>query len=804
MTEPKARTVGHRIRRVEDPALLTGRGRFVDDIKVPGVLHVGFVRSPHAHALVRSVDLSDVLTIPGVVAAYTAETLGRRLSQARLPLAFPEGKLSADAMPYILARDEVCHVGEAVAVVVAESRYIADDAVDRVIVDYDMQDVVVDPRVAVIATAPKARVATDSNLFTHFTLQYGNCTEAFTDAPHVFRDSFFQTRGLAHPLEGRAILARFDAATDGLTVWSSTQTAHELRDNIAEMLGLAVDKVRVIVPDVGGGFGAKFMVYPEEIVVAALAVDLGCAVKWIEDRREHFVSAIQERDQYWDVEIAVEADGLVRGIRGRLVHDQGAYAPHAITVPYNSASAVQGPYVLPSYTMEVFVVRTNKPAVIPVRGAGYPQGTFVMERLLDLVARELGIDRADVRSRNLISGDRMPYATGLVNRAGKPVVYDSGDYAACQRRGLEAVNISEFRLRQDAGRKQGRWLGIGFAHGLKCTGRGPYETATVRVSADGRIFVYTGAHAMGQGIETALAQICSDELGVSVEDVEVTCADTNFVPFGIGGYASRQTIIAGTSVQLAAAAVREKALKVGAQLLGANERLVLSNGCVHLMGHPELGITLGRIAMALRGQAGYAFPEGVEVGLEATRHFRVDAMTYANGFHVCEVEVDPSTGQIQLKRYVAVQDSGRIVNPLLAEGQIVGGIVHAIGNALFERMTYDDNGQPITTTFADYLLPTATEIPRIEVILNETLSPLNPMGMKGVGEVSLVPVVAAVTSAIDDALGPLGVRVREVPITPIRLLEMIIEQSEGSDGESRLTSSRGSDKASGAHVRATA
>jgi carbon-monoxide dehydrogenase large subunit len=773
--------VGQRIRRIEDPALLRGAGRYLDDIRLPGTLHVAFVRSPHAHALVRSINADDARAMRGVVAVYTAEDLLKTLVRLRLPMAFPEGKLTANAMPLVLASGEVCHVGETLAMVVATSRYLAEDAVDRVIVDYDVQPAVVDPRAAIAADSPLACVDIPSNLFIRFDVAYGDCAKEFASAHHVFRETLFQHRGVAHPMEGRGVLAHMDPGTRTLVVWSSTQLAHEVRDNIAEMLDLGVDKVRVIVPDVGGGFGAKFLVYPEEIAIAAAAKTLERPVKWIEDRREHFVSAIQERDQYWELEVAVNGDGLLRGVRGKLVHDQGAYAPHSITVPNNSASSLPGTYLLPAYSLDVIIARTNKPPVIPVRGAGYPQGTFAMERLLDLVADRLGIDRAEVRRRNLIPPDRMPYAVGLINRAGLPVVYDSGDYATCQQRALDAADYAGFPARQAAARKDGRSIGIGFAHGLKCTGRGPYESATVRIAPSGRVSVYTGAHAMGQGIETALAQICADELGVSIEHIEVTCGDTAFISSGIGGYASRQTIVAGSAVQMAASAVREKALKVAAQILNTNEKLVSANGSVHVAGRPDVAVSLGRVAVALRGAAGYKFPEGVAVGLEATHHFQVEDMAYANCFHVCEVEVDVGTGDVRILRYVAVQDSGKIVNPLIAEGQAHGGIVHGIGNALFEWMGYDDNGQPITTTFGDYLLPTATELPNIEVITHETLSPLNPMGMKGVGEVSVIPVTSAIVSAIENALEPLAVRIRETPITPVRLLELILEKQPDYD-----------------------
>ena len=780
MSAERPRIVGKRVRRIEDPALLRGEGRYVDDIKLPGTLHAAFVRSPHAHALIRSIDVAAARAMTGVTAVYTAADLAKTLLRLRVPLAFPPGKLAEDAMPFVLAPREVCHVGEAVAVVVASSRYLAEDAVDRVVVDYEELPAVVDPRKALAADAPKACVESASNLIIRFQVGYGDCAREFALARHVFRETLFQHRGVAHPIEGRGILAYADPGTATLTIWSSTQLAHELRNNIAEMLALEVDEVRVITPDVGGGFGAKFLVYPEEIALAAVAKLLARPVKWIEDRREHFVAAIQERDQYWELEIAVDGNGLLRGIRGVLTHDQGAFTPHSITVPYNSAINLPGPYILPAYDLDVALARTNKPPVIPVRGAGNPQGAFAMERLLDLVAGRLGLDRAEVRRRNLIPPDKMPYAAGLTNRGGTAIVYDSGDYATCQRKALEAADYAGFPARQAAARAQGRVIGFGFAHGLKCTGRGPFESATVRVSPSGRVAVYTGALAMGQGIKTALAQICADELGVDIEDIDVTCGDTSHVSLGLGGYGSRQTMLAGSSVQLAAGVVREKALKVAAQMLASEKDLVLANGSVHVAGRPDLAVPLGKIAVALRGAAGYAFPEGVDAGLEATSHFRADLMAYANAFHACEVEVDVDTGQVKILRYIALQDCGKLVNPLIVEGQVHGSVVHGIGNALFEWMGYDDNGQPITTTFADYLLPTATELPHIELLTHETLSPLNPMGMKGVGEVGVIPVTATIVSAIEHALAPFAVHIQETPITPVRLLELLLQAQAAS------------------------
>ncbi|MGE0005124.1 MAG: xanthine dehydrogenase family protein molybdopterin-binding subunit [Parvibaculaceae bacterium] len=792
MNAPDPRYIGRRVRRVEDPALLRGEGTYLDDIRIPGLLHAAFVRSPHAHATIKAIDCGAARAMPGIVAVFCASDLARSLNDVRLPLHFPPGKLEADAMPFVLAPSEVCHVGEAVALVVATSRYLAEDAADRVEADYDVLAAAVDARDALSADAPRSRNGTQTNVFTTIKVDYGDCAREFAAAAHVLREKFFQHRGVAHPIEGRGVLVSIDPGSGALSVWSSTQVTHELRSNIVEMMDLRQDEVRVIPCDVGGGFGCKFMVYPEEVAVAAAARLLGRPVKWIEDRREHFLCAIQERDQFWDVEAAVDRDGRLRGVRGQLIHDQGAYAPHAITVPYNSASSLVGAYMLPAYQLDVHVVRTNKPPVIPIRGAGYQQGTFVMERLLDGVAGLLGIDRAEIRRRNLIPAKRMPYRIGLANRAGKPVVYDSGDYEACQDLGLRAADYAGFPARQAAALKQGRHIGIGCAHGVKCTGRGPFESATIRVSTTGQVTVYTGATAIGQGTQTTLAQICADTLGVNIADVRVICGDTAFVQYGLGSFGSRQTMIAGSSVEMAARVVRDKALAVARQMLGAElgppltnaeKELFVADGKVQVTDRPDLAIPLARIAHALRGAAGYAFPLGVEVGLEATQYFRTDEMAYANGFHVCEAEVDTETGHVTILRYIAVQDSGKIVNPLTSEGQVCGGVVHGIGNALLEWMRYSEDGQPITTTFADYLLPTATDVPNIECIFHETLSPLNPMGMKGVGEVSIVPVPAVIASAVENALSPFSIRIRDVPITPIRLLELIERAQAGEAAE---------------------
>ncbi|MEA5501796.1 xanthine dehydrogenase family protein molybdopterin-binding subunit [Halotia wernerae UHCC 0503] len=778
---PKAK-IGARLRRLEDRALLTGRGRFVDDIGLPGTLHAAFVRSPHAHARVTAIDTEDAAKLESVRAILTGADLARVMTATRLPIAFPEGQMPAEAMPRILPGDEVLHVGEAVAIVIAESRARAEDAVDLVDVDYAPLPPVVDPIAALSANAPVACAGDRDNLFKRFVTGYGDCDTAFATAAHVVRTDLVQHRGSAQPMEGRGTLARFDAGADLLTIWSSTQMSHELRDTVAHLLGLSEDSVRVIAPDVGGGFGAKYMVYPEDIAVAASAKILGATVKWVEDRREHFVSAIQERDQHWKLEIAVDADARILGIRGTLVHDQGAYAPHSINVPFNSSVSLPGAYVVPAYRLEVSLARTNLPPVIPVRGAGYPQGCFAMERLMDRVAQALGLDRAEVRERNLVRAEMMPYATPMKTRAGAAIVYDSGDYPACQDKGLAAIDYAGFAARRSAALAHGKRLGIGIAHAVKGTGRGPFESGLVRVMPDGRVSVYTGALAMGQGLKTALAQICADTLDVSPNAVDVVTGDTGFVSMGFGGFASRQTVTAGSSVLLATREVRAKAIKAAAGMLEAAEAdIVITDGYAHIVGVPaQSGIPLGKIAKALRGLPGYAFPAGLGAGLENETHFRVDPLAFANAFHACEVEVDIDTGAVRIVRYVVVNDSGRLINPPIVEGQIQGGVAHGIGNALYERMRYDDQGQPMSTTLADYLLPTSTEVPDIEILMHESPSPHNPLGIKGVGEVGVIPVAAAIASAVEDALREFGARIDAVPIEPSRILEIVDAATTGA------------------------
>jgi aerobic carbon-monoxide dehydrogenase large subunit len=779
--EAAASIVGKSVRRVEDPALLTGRATFVDDVTLPGTLSAAFLRSPLGHAAVTKIDISAAQAMPGVHAVYTLRDLRSQMTAERTPLGQSVRELVGIASkglrhgitPFVLARDEVCYVGDPVAVVVAENRYLAEDAATRIAVDYEPLSAVSDCREAASPDAPRVHRDVASNVLADYAIGYGDCDQAFAAAAHVFQLSLKQHRGCAHPIEGRGVLALYDDVEDRTTLWTSTQSPHEVRLSLVQLLGLDDDKIRVVTPEVGGGFGAKYLIYPEEVVVTLAARMLGRPVKWIEDRREHFLSSIQERDQYWSLEIALNGRAEILGVRGTLINDQGAYTPQGINVSYNSATSLPGPYRLPAYHLRVLAVETNKVPTMPVRGAGCPQGAFAIERLLDFSASQLGLDRTEIRRRNFVPPECMPYATPLKTRAGTPVRYDSGDFPKCQQIALHAAGYADFEIRQRQARAEGRYIGFGIANGVKGTGRGPFETGIVRIGRSGKVSVYTGAAPMGQGTRTMLAQIAAEQFGLKPDDVNVIAGDTSYVPMGHGGFASRQTVNAGSSTHGAAKAVREKALRLAAELLNLPvDRLTLREGRV-VVSDSNLSIGLGDLAREAIGIPGYALPKGISPGLEQTENFMPQGLAYANASHCTEVEVEIETGAVRILRYVVVSDCGRLINPMLVEGQIVGGAVHGIGNALLERMVYDENAQPLTTTFGEYLLPTVTELPRIEVITHVSPSPLNPLGVKGVGECGVIPAAAAIISAIENALEPFGVRIAETPLFPEQVVELI-------------------------------
>jgi carbon-monoxide dehydrogenase large subunit len=760
--------------RIEDPPLLRGIAQFVDDIHLPGMLHAAFVRSPLGHAAIRGIDAAAARASAGVHAVLTRADLRPHLLSEYLTVGLPSPSYKQEVDRPALAGDEVAHVGEPVAIVVAESRYLAEDAAALVEVDYEELPAVADCRAALKPGAPRVHRNGPHNLVAAFEMGYGDVAAAFAGAAHVFRESIWQHRGGSHSIECRGDVAIYDPLEDRLTLWSSTQAPHATMRALGAMLGRDENRLRVVTPDVGGGFGPKLVFYPEDVATSVAALILRRPVKWIEDRREHFTATTQERDQYWEVEIAVDEAGRILGLRGTLIHDHGAYTARGVNVPYGAAQAVTLPYVVPAYRLEVKLALTNKVPVTPVRGAGQPQGAFVMERLLDRVARELGIDRAELRRRNLVPPERMPYATPLKTRGGIPVVLDSGDYPKCQLAVLDRAGWDSFPARQNAARAKGRYIGIGLANFVEGTGRGPFEPVTVRIGPSGKIHVYSGAAAMGQSTKTMLADLVAEQLGGDRANITVTTGDSAAISLGIGGFNSRQAVMAGSSAHVAALKVRAKALMVAGHLLeAAAEDLEIAGSEIRVKGALAMKVSLAQIAVALAGAPGFVLPGGAAPGLEATEHFVVDAMTYANGTAVAEVEVDSETGAVALKRFVMAHDCGRALDRTIVDGQIIGGVAHGIGNALYEWMGFDDNCQPITATLAEYLLITAAEMPQIELVHLESPTPLNPLGIKGVGESGVIPAAAAIVSAIEDALAPFGVRIAQTPIRPVEILALI-------------------------------
>ena len=770
------RMMGARVKRLEDPALLTGRGRYTDDIHLPGLLEAAFVRSPHAHARIRGIDTEAAAAMPGVFKIFTNADLPGDLKTVRVPFQVPNPAITQPYQQRLLENEEVCFVGEPIAMVLADSRYAAEDAAAAIAIDFEVLGAASDCREALADGAPAAHLGGDGNEGAKFKLGYGDVEAAFAAAPHRFKVSIWTHRGGGHAIENRAVVAEADDLRDVVTMWSATQSPFLVKMNVLDMLDWPSDRLRVIAPEVGGGFGPKTIYYVEEALIPFCARLLNRPIKWAEDRRENFVATNQERDQYWDMEIACDGEGKILGVRGEMIHDTGAYMPWGIISPYISATTVPGPYVIPAYELTTRVVLTNKVAVTPVRGAGRPQAVFAMERLMDRAADGIGIDRAEIRRRNFIPASEMPYTLGLIFRDGNPMTYDSGDYPRCQKEALERADHAGFAARQAEARTAGRHVGIGIANYVEGTGLGPFEGATVRVHPNGQITVYTGGGDSGQGHWTTLAQLCAEPLGVSPGDITVKVGDTGKIANGVGTFASRIAVNAGNSVHLAANAVRQKALKVASHLLeAAEEDLDIEDGKIFVKGVPGITITLREVARAVQGMPGFSLPGGVEPGLESTQYFSPPQAAYCNGTAVVEVEVDVETGKVEILNYAMAHDSGRLINPFIVDGQVQGACAHGIGNTLYEWMGYDADAQPVTTTFADYLLPSASEIPRIDVVHIESPTPNNPLGVKGAGEGGTIPALPAIVAAIEDALSPLGVKIEEVPILPGRLVALINE-----------------------------
>lgn len=792
------RTIGEPVQRVEDQRFLTGTGRYVDDL-MPGALEMAVLRSPHAHARIRSIDVDAVLDVPGVHAVYTYDDLTGALAQP-LPLLIPHPVLTHGRTQYALARDEVNYMGEAIAVVVADDRYIAEDAVARIVVDYEVLPPVVGLEAARAATQ-LVHADVPGNLAGRMEDGFGDVAAVLDRAPNRLGLDLTVERSASTPLECRGTVARWDRDLARLSVWSSTQTSTGVRAAIAAKLGLDLGQVDVITPDVGGGFGVKIMhPWPEELLVPHAAMALGRPVRFTEDRREHFISAAHERGQQQHVEVGFDDDGRVLGIDFQFWHDNGAYTPYGLIVPIITSTQFLGPYKIPAYRFVFESLYTNTVIVTPYRGAGRPQAVYAMERLMDAIAAHLNLDRTLVRERNVIQPDEFPYAHGSLDfQDGRPLVYDSGDYPGLIAKAKALIGWDDFEAFRREARSRGRRVGIGIGCYVEGTGVGPYEGAHVHVETSGKVKVATGLTTQGQGHQTAFAQIVAQELGVRFEDVEVVTGDTRRMPYSVGTFASRAAVMSGSAVALAARKTRAKVLRLAADALEVSEDdLEIADGAVSVKGVPDTRITLGTLAV-LSNPLRYAFdeaskaatqfvvgdpdkppvPEGEEPGLEGKDFYSPARSTFASGVHAVIVETDPETAEITILRYAVIHDCGTLINPMIVEGQIHGGVAQGIGGALYERMAYDENGQLLNASFMDFLIPYVTEVPRgIDIDHQTTPSPLNPLGIKGAGEAGVIPVDAAIAGAIEDAE---GIQITSMPISPSELFDLRLRHAASED-----------------------
>jgi CO/xanthine dehydrogenase Mo-binding subunit len=675
-----------------------------------------------------------------------------------------------------LAKEKVRYAGEPLAVVVAQSRYIAEDALDDIMVELEPLPPVVDLEAAVAAGVSLVHDDLGSNVASHVRQTKGNYRKAVAGADLVLKRRFRYEHGISSPIETRGIVAQWNARGQQMTIWDTTQAPVFVRNGLAAVLGLSERQVRVIAPFIGGGFGPKIMIfYPEEVTLPWISMRLNRPVKWIEDRLEHFVATTHERGQIHDAEIALSRDGCILGLKDVFLHDNGAYNPYGLTVPINSQCTMLGPYVIPAYDSTFTSVFTTLPIVTPYRGAGRQHGVFVIERLLDFAARELGIDPVEIRRRNLIPPDAFPFDNEIIYQDFAPLQYDSGNYEPVLDKALAAIGYEKFvHEEQPRLRAAGRSVGIGIACYVEGTGVGPYEGAKVQVQSNGRVSLVTGIGTQGQGHFTSFAQIAADQLGVDVTEVDVITGDTDQFYWGAGTFASRGAVVAGNAVSEASQVVRKKALKLASELFECSEDdLVIADGRVSIIGIPEKFVTLSALAQRANPMRGAVKP-GTEPGLESTQYFGPPRGTTANGVHAMIVEIDPETFELQILKYVVVHDCGTVINPMILSGQIHGGVAQGIGNAFYEKLAFDDQGQLLNASLADYLLPTALEVPRMEVGHTTTPSPLNPLGIKGAGEAGAIPVGPLFAQAIENALdlGRLRIELLEIPLSPSALYEL--------------------------------
>jgi carbon-monoxide dehydrogenase large subunit len=784
------RAVGARVLRREDGRLLRGGGRYVSDAVVPGMLHAAFLRSGHAHARIRSIDTSAALAIPGVVAVLTAADL----EGIAEPLRARNGSANYQEcdMP-ILAGEKVRTVGEPVAVTIGANRYAAEDGCDAISVEWEPLPTVMSIEHALRADAPAIHETMTGNLFNQFHTRTGDVEGAFAGADEVIELEVRQQRCAAIAMEGRVVLASYDASDGTLNVWLSTQVPHLARTGLALHLGLPETRVRVIAPDIGGGFGPKCVLYPEDIAIAAASRILGRPVKWTSDRVEDIQATVHGREQTISIRAAATAEGRVLGVSADLAASNGAYAPWPYTAALESGQAsenVTGPYDIPAYERHVRAVVTNKTMMGPYRGVGRVVATLAMERVMDELAARLQLDPLEVRRRNLVRAFPYTTATGLR--------FESGDYLRLVDLLEEAMDWRALRAENDALRRVGRLRGVGVAFAVEQSAYGPlalgsrkmaitpgYDTAAVRMEPDGRVRVAVGLHNHGQGHETTIAQIAADELGLPVDDIDVVYGDTAIVPYGLGTWASRSTVCCGGATILAAGALRDRLIVLAAEMLEASpDDLILADGAVNVRGSPSQRVPIGDVARRALHEP-HLLPEGIPPGLEFTRQFvPPEPGSFANSVHGAHIEIDPETGEVRILSYVVAEDCGTVVNPMIVDGQVQGGVAQGVGGALLEHLVYDEQGTLLTTSLMDYLVPTAMEVPPMQVLHQESPSPFVPGGFKGMGEGGAVNAPAAIVGAVNDALAPFGVAAaNHTPLTPEWVLRALRTRASQPDHE---------------------
>ncbi len=767
--------IGAPLRRREDVRFVTGRGQYLDDVRLPGILHAAILRSPHAHARIRDIDASAALALDGVSAVFTyadIASIAKTIPMRVFPLPGLDNYLQTP-----LSADTVRHAGEAVAVVVAESRYLAEDALDVIAVDYEPLPAVTSVSDA-LTDSVVVHPANGTNLAGSTEINVGDVDAAFREADYVRREEFRTNRHTANPMETRGLAASYDPVDGHLRVWGPTKVSHTNRAILARHLEIDEERIHFIEPDVGGGFGVRGEFYAEDFLIPFASFKLGRPVKWVEDRVEHLASANHSREVLCQVELAARNNGELLGLRAAVYGDMGAYVrTHGSVVPALTAVMMTGPYRIPNFRASVNCVMTNKMGAGTYRAPGFFEGSFIRERMLDLAAGDLGLDPAELRRRNMIQSGEMPYTVGVTRLDGRNTVYDSGDYPGAFDRALQQIGYSELAARQgpDA---QGRYHGVGIAAYVEPTGFGPFEGARVLVTESGGVEVYLGIATMGQGHETVLAQICADSLSVPIEDVSIFHGNTDYVPASIGTFGSRATVMAGSAIHLSCQTLRARILSLAASYMDTQpEALDLRHGVVAFKDASagDSALTLQQVAALAEAQRRFDDPE---TALDATEYFRIEEWTYSYGSHAAHVAVDVETGKMEVLRYVVVEDVGRCINPLTMHGQSVGGAAQGIGGAMLEELVYEAGGQLLSGSLMDYLLPTSQDIPNIETIITEDApSPLNPLGVKGAGEGAILATGAALGNAVANALSPFGVRVNSMPLSPDNIRRWISEAS---------------------------